>query len=257
MAWTPIELDLKLEILNALGGLPIPDKQVLHETKIWQTITRWSTASKENDPISVAISSEVSSRATSPTASSTVTPIKSETQPEPKAEQESSSKTADVSEKCEAEEPLPPGGEVMDFEQFTPTPPPENKQPDAGPVTVEKLEAVGEARPVAIARELSSQSVEQQQDRGLEKVDETTENEVTPVQKADVPVDEVDEEAKAELEDKTKAIQEKAKTVLESWQSLQEVKFKIPKALRILHEEEVTEASTLPSASETHADSNR
>ena len=272
LAWTPVELDLKIELLDALAILPIPDKQVLQETKLWQTVTRWSTATKACDAIPPP--SEAQSRTTSPT------PVKPETV-SVKSEVDAKSEVQDMDvsfgsainevikpETKEvldgnlfapldaSEEPAPPGGEIVDFGVFKPTPTPETTVKLEVVPAVDKDLAKGEAvtpikeekkeqqtRGEQIAKELSEQKVERQE-TGLEKVDENTANEVEAITKADTAVEDATDEEKAELEDKTRIIQTKAVAILESWQTLQEVKFKIPKAQRIQHEREVDEAAS-------------
>ena len=61
------ELDLKIGIEDTLSALSIPHKTMLVESKVWQTITRWSNpVAKVQDHVRVQVESTESSRATTP-----------------------------------------------------------------------------------------------------------------------------------------------------------------------------------------------
>jgi histone-lysine N-methyltransferase SETD2 len=233
LGWSQPELDLKIALEDALAQLAIPDKQVLTETKLWHTMTKWSTTSFKDVAVSTA-ASEVSSRTTSPTntVSEANTPIK---QPQDKVEEMPKDEN-EIEAKAEppADEPMEVDDEVVEA------------------IAEKIIQSETEKTEAKIVETLSSQKVEPQ-DLGAEKLEDSTMNEVEPITKKSEEASASSEAAASEIEAKAKLIQTKAIAILECWSLLQEVKFKIPKSdravQRALHEREVeaAEAERKPS----------
>ena len=49
LGWTPQDLDLKLAMEDVLRSLNVPNRTMLNESKVWETISRWSKANPENE----------------------------------------------------------------------------------------------------------------------------------------------------------------------------------------------------------------
>ncbi len=275
LGWTAKDLELKIKIEEVLATLSIPHRTALKESKVWQTVERWSLATPQNeDPTAGGAATETPENSASVTSTAGASPISDEevkptpqssprpssrthtpTPPPPGVEEEPE-KTAnnfDVEMKKEENtscaQITKPGDVVgrLVEKQLTPV------KPESKPVSPkeegEDIRSVVESTVSDMLRQISGQDVDDSAavHDTAEKVDERTAPAVAAISKADINWGQGDaDDNDEELMEVARRVQAKAKSLLEGWSSLKDV-FKIPKKelgkMRAEHEREADRAA--------------
>lgn len=269
LEWASVEMELKLRIEAVLASLSIPHKTMLVDSKVLQTVTRWSTDSPGGSQTAVGDEdSQPQSRTVSPSLSRAATPTQSQSRTSsPNAvigrvdtestqnevvdmdidEEHESEKQGEDSPSVEGEELFPPGEEPQSAPVLAhKTEEEEIKMPgcvDGGVSGVREGEAMVTGDEVLSVMKAQAGVAEEKQASAEVESEEMAEDKVEPVQREQLPLTEEEERKREETggqitkvelteEEKiVKEIQDKAKELLEMWSSLQEV-FKIPKKER-------------------------
>ena len=275
-------LDLKLILEDVLAVLAIPHKTMLVDSKVLDTIAKWST--QEMPPETSSRASPVSdtkvSRVEQIVVNNKIEPSEQlETKKEAVSSWNETSKVLDES-KCEAKVDTEVNTsnineliEEIKSEQLTPpevspVPTPPSLPTNHVPGDEQQPRVEDESKPAAMAEDadkaeiaatISSQQVEPS--KACPENEESAPLDVLPIAKAEIPVQKAEssspqpmdpsDQTSSEIAEKVRLIQQKALLLLESWKNLAEV-FKIPrKVLRAEHEREAEEAEAKQKASDS------
>ena len=242
------DLDMKLTVQELLSRLPIPNRTVLVESKIWQIVARWAKANNEDEMAELEADDEKkeaikSSLPSSASTSCPSSPVPSSSPKMEKIESELLDRVAAIAKS-------------RDDQQSTPLPQPslppkeepkkEISQLPSLPIKKEEEEfdqAVSETMSNLVAQISAQASKDEKPQNTAERVDEEIKPEVEPIVKAALKST---QEEEAEIETKIRLIQKRAEQLLEEWELLKE-QFRIPKRmksqLRAEHEREADQAA--------------
>ena len=220
------DLDMKLTVEDLLSRLPIPNRTMLDESKIWHIVSRWAKANNEDEMAQLEAEDETSpscpsspsnNKTSSPAAAAAIDPVLLDRVAEI-AKLKLKQEDEQQQQRLPQEEPAPIGDDV-------PTLPIIKKEDEEVDIDPAVRETVNEM----IATVISGQSEVNTGDdkKNAECVDEKAKAQVEPVQKAHLKA----EDEQREIEAKIKTVKERAERLLDEWKLLKE-QFRIPKKLK-------------------------
>jgi len=229
LEWASVEMELKLRIESVLASLSIPHKTMLVDSKVLQTVKKWSTDSPGgNQAAGVDIDSQPQSRAVTPTNSRAASPSQSMVAKSSLSQSRASSPTSlldtahagvvdmDIDEEndLESEKPredsppgeelFPPGEEPL-CQAIVDTKTEEKKEEMPGCVDQAVIEEAREGEAMVTAEEVLSVMkaqagvAEEAQASAEVESEEMAEEKVEPVQREQLPLTEEEERKRKEM----------------------------------------------------------